>query len=69
MISLAGSVSYIIILWAYTLSPAPFVVALREISIVITTVLGTFVLKEPLYKRKLGGIALILIGVLGIKGL
>lgn len=69
MISAAGSLSYIIILWAYTKSPAPYVVALREVSIVITTVLGVYFLKEPMYKRKAGGVLLILIGVLGIKGL
>ena len=69
LISLAGSISYVIILWAYTRSPAPFVVALREVSIVITTLLGAFVLKEPLYKRKIGGVVLILLGVLSIKSL
>jgi len=69
LISAAGSLSYIIILWAYTKSPAPYIVALREISIVITTLLGTLILKEPLYKRKIGGVLLILLGVLGIKGL
>jgi len=68
LISAAGSISYIIILWAYTQSPAPYIVALREVSIVITTLLGTFYLKEPMYKRKAGGVVLILIGVLGIKG-
>jgi len=68
LISAAGSISYIIILWAYTKSPAPYIVALREVSIVITMLLGTFILKEPLYKRKAGGVLLILIGVLGIKG-
>jgi len=69
LISVAGSISYIIILWAYTKSPAPYIVALREISIVITTILGTIYLKEPMYKRKAGGILLIVIGVLGIKAL
>jgi uncharacterized membrane protein len=68
LISAAGSISYIIILWAYTKSPAPYVVALREVSIVITTVLGTVYLNEPMYKRKAGGVLLIVIGVLGIKG-
>lgn len=40
--------SYWLVIWALTLAPAATVAALRETSVVIAALIGTFLLKEPL---------------------
>ncbi|MBY0315062.1 MAG: DMT family transporter [Bdellovibrionales bacterium] len=66
-VGFAGSVGYLIVIWAYTQAPAPYIVALREISIVFATLLGVYVLKEPMYLRKIFGVAMILAGILIVR--
>ena len=66
-VAFAGSFGYLIVIWAYKHAPAPYVVALREISIVFATLLGVYVLKEKIYGRKVMGVALILAGILIIR--
>ncbi len=67
LVGLAGSAAYLIVVWAYSFAPAPYVLALREVSIVIAAVLGILYLKEPVTRLKIAGIAFILAGILLIK--
>lgn len=66
-VGFAGSFSYLIVLWAYSLAPAPYVMALREISIVFAAFLGVKYLGEKIYPRKIFGISLILAGIFLLK--
>jgi drug/metabolite transporter (DMT)-like permease len=66
-VSLAGSGAYLIVMWAYQKVPAPYILALREISIVFVALLGFRFLNEPMYPRKILGISLILAGIFLIK--
>lgn len=67
LIGLVSLLTYLLILFALKESPAPYVVALREISIVFGAILGICMLKEERNKRKIFGIILILIGAFIIK--
>lgn len=67
LVAFAGSAAYLIVVWAYALAPAAYVLALREVSIVITALLGMVYLKEPITRLKAAGITFILIGILLIK--
>ena len=66
-VAFAGSAAYLIVVWAYTEAPPHYVLALREISIVLTTILGVVYLKEPMTRLKTLGITLIVLGILFIK--
>jgi uncharacterized membrane protein len=66
-IGIASNVSYLLILYAFSLGVASYVVALREVSIVFVTLAGLFFLKEKTTKQKMMGIILILIGAILIK--
>lgn len=67
MIGVFSFVTYLLILLALKSEPAPYVVALREISIVFGSILGIKILHEERNKRKMIGIFMILIGALVIK--
>ncbi len=62
-----GAFAYLIVLWAFTKEPTSYVVALREFSIVIATLLGVFILKEKIYKTKVLALILIVSGIIIIK--
>jgi len=66
-VALAGSSGYVVIVWAYRSTPAPYVIALREVSIVFAAALGIYCLREKIYARKVIGIALIVLGIFFIK--
>jgi drug/metabolite transporter (DMT)-like permease len=67
LVAAAGSFGYVIVVWAFRWSPAPYVLALREISIVFASIMAVYYLKEKIYLRKVIGIALILLGIFFIK--
>ena len=67
LVASGGSVAYLIILWAFTQSATAYVVGLREFSVVIASLLGIFLLKEELYKRKIAGLIAIMAGALLLK--
>ncbi len=67
MIGFVSLFTYLMILFALQQSPTSYVVALREVSIVFGSILGMWVLKEESNKRKLIGIAVILLGAVIIK--
>ena len=65
-----GSISfiiYVIVVWGFTKAPIPLVAALRETSIFFSIFIGYFFLKENINLKKIISIALIVIGVIGIK--
>jgi drug/metabolite transporter (DMT)-like permease len=55
--------SYLFILFAFTLSPAAYVVASREVRLVLGTLVGAFFLREGHKGYRLAGAALIVLGV------
>lgn len=67
LIGFGGGTAYIIILWAYQQTAAGYVVALRETSIIVAFFLGVFLLKEPISKSRLFGLALIVAGAIIIR--
>ncbi|MEA3346361.1 MAG: DMT family transporter [Chloroflexota bacterium] len=54
--------SYLLILWAMTMSPVSYIIALRNLSIVFGTLLGTRLLKEPYGRQRMAGSALVCLG-------
>jgi uncharacterized membrane protein len=67
MIGFVSLITYLLILFALQKSPTPYVAALREISIVFVAILGIYFLNEERNKRKIIGIALIILGAMIIK--
>ena len=67
LVAAGGSIAYFLVLTAFQKSNAAYVVAVREFSVVIATVLGIIFLKESLYRRKIIAIALIVAGMVIIK--
>ena len=64
----AGSMgTYLIILYAFSLGPVGYVVAVREFSVVVGAVLGFVFLKEKVTVRKIAAIALVVTGVVLIR--
>jgi len=59
--------TYLIILYTFTLGPVGYVVAVRECSVVVGSILGFVLLREEVTARKVAAIALIVTGVALIK--
>ena len=59
--------SYALVVWAFTKAPIPVVSSLRETSILLSIIIGYFLLKEKINATKIISIFLIVIGVIGIK--
>jgi drug/metabolite transporter (DMT)-like permease len=55
--------AYALVLAALALAPAAAVAAVRESSILFAVVLGALVLREPVSRMRLGGAALVVVGV------
>ena len=68
IIGLGSMGTYLIIMFAFSLSNhASYIVALRECSVILASILGFVVLKEKPTKQKIIGIILITIGLVLIK--
>lgn len=67
LIGVVSFIAYYFILVAMSQSPASYVVALREISIVFGSVLGMWLLREERNRRKIAGILIIVVGAYIIK--
>jgi uncharacterized membrane protein len=67
LIGVADPSAYLIILVCYTLGAASYIIALREFSVVIASLLGFFLLKESISKAKILSITLISIGMVLMK--
>lgn len=59
--------AYGIALWAMTRAPVAAVAALRETSVIFAALIGAYVFKEGLVRRRLGGAAAVLAGVIALK--
>lgn len=62
-----GVGTYLVILYAYTLGPVSYIVAMREFAVVIGVALGVIFLKERFTLRKALGIGAIVIGLMLLK--
>lgn len=67
MIGIVSLGTYLMILFAYTLAPVSYVIALREFAVVIGAVLGFLLLKETVTPWKITAITLIVGGMLLIR--
>ena len=67
IIGLGSSGTYILILFAFTLEKASYIVALRESSVVIGSIMGFLFLKEKPTYYKVSGIVLITAGLFLLK--
>jgi len=59
--------AYLAILFAFQLVPASYIVAMREVSVVIGSLLGFFILREKVTVTKIIGILLIVCGLVFVK--
>lgn len=59
--------AYGIALWAMTRAPVAAVAALRETSVIFGALIGAYLLKEGHARRRLGGAAAVLAGVIALK--
>ena len=59
--------TYVLILWAFQSTPASYVVALRETSILFATLLGVLVLKDKFSFQKAIGVSVIILGAILMK--
>jgi len=67
---IGGTLSYTVygtIVWAFTQAPVPLVAALRETSIIIALLIGTFFLKEKFTFLKTAAVLTIFFGVILLK--
>ena len=55
--------SYLLVLFAFRLSKAGYVVAAREISIVLSVLIGSVLMREGHVGPRLAGAAVVLVGV------
>lgn len=55
--------SYGIALWAMTVAPVAAIAALRETSVVFATLIGAYLLKEPLGAHRIAGASIVVAGV------
>lgn len=66
-VGIGSAGAYLIILYAYTLGPVSYIVAMREFAIVIGVLLGAVFLKEKVTTRKWIGVLIIVIGLVFIR--
>ena len=66
-IGLGSIITYLLILFAFRQGPASYIVAVREMSVVIGSVMGFVFLREQLTLRKIAGIIAITAGLVLIK--
>ena len=66
-IGIFAVISYLLILYAFTMGPVGYIVACREISVAFVVFLGVVILKERLTVAKSIAIVLIVIGLLLVK--
>ena len=60
MIALFNPLAYILVLYALTFTPVIYVAPTREISVLLSVLLGTFLLKEgDMWRRVLWGIVIV----------
>ncbi|MGH3727410.1 MAG: EamA family transporter [Micromonosporaceae bacterium] len=63
VVSTLGPLGYILVLYAFTLAPVSLVAPARELSIVVGTLFGLWLLREPQGVRRIFGAVLVVAGV------
>lgn len=66
-IGLGATAGYLLILYVYKVAQVSYVVAVREMSVVVGSVLGVACLREPLSIRKIASIAMVVAGLVLIR--
>ena len=67
VVGLGSLVGYLIILFLYRLGPVSYIVAFRELSVVLGAIAGVVLFKEPLGLRKALGVLVIALGLILVK--
>lgn len=67
IIGIGSIVTYLMILFAFTLGPVGYIVAVREFAVVVGSLLGIIVLKERVTAIKLTSVSTIVIGMICIR--
>lgn len=67
LIGLGATTGYLLILYAFRMAQASYVVAGREFSVVIGSIMGIVYLREPLLMRKVLGIIMVVLGMIMIR--
>ena len=67
LIGIGSMGTYLMILFAYRLGPASYIVAVREFAVVIGALLGVVFLRERLTLKKLLGMTAIVVGIVLVK--
>lgn len=67
LIGLGATAGYLLILYAFRMAQASYVVAGREFSVVIGSLMGIVYLHEPLSARKMIGIVMVIFGLIMIR--
>ena len=67
IIGVGSSVTYLMILFAFTMGPLGYIVAVREFSVVLGALAGMVFLKERFTFMKLAAICAIVVGIVNIK--
>jgi drug/metabolite transporter (DMT)-like permease len=67
LIGLGATSGYLLILYAFRLAQASYVVAGREFSVVIGSLMGIVYLHEPLFMSKILGMILVILGLIMIR--
>jgi len=62
-----SAAAYGIALWAMTRAPVAAVAALRETSVIFAALIGAYILKEGHARRRLGGAAAVVAGVIALR--
>jgi drug/metabolite transporter (DMT)-like permease len=62
-IAVFNPLAYILVLVALTFTPVVYVAPAREVSVLITVILGTLILGEGDFKSRMGWASLILLGM------
>ncbi|MGH3715697.1 MAG: EamA family transporter [Micromonosporaceae bacterium] len=65
-VGVLGPLGYILVLYAFTLAPVSLIGPARELSIVVGTVFGWWLLREPQGVRRLAGAAVVVGGVIAL---
>ena len=67
MLGFCVNCGYLLILYAYTFGEVSYIVAAREVSVVLGSLLGAYLLSEVMTKPKMLGICLITLGLIMLK--
>jgi drug/metabolite transporter (DMT)-like permease len=62
-VAIFSPLAYTLVLFAFTFTPVIYVAPLREVSVLLTVLMGTFLLREPSPGKRLGWAVVIVFGI------